>query len=75
MTENSTQSQVDQTVQDIAPLNSETASVATAAEREQCTKIHALCEGQCKCSRKLKISQFRKLAITQAASLNYVISA
>jgi transposase, IS5 family len=26
------------------------------------------------CSRKLKISQFRKLAITQAAASNYVIS-
>ena len=48
MTENSTQSQVDLTVQDITPLNSETASVATAAECEQCTKKHALCEGQCK---------------------------
>jgi len=32
-----------------------------------------LCVHGVRCSRKLKISQFRKLAITQAASLDYVI--
>ena len=48
MTKNRTQSKVDLTVQNIASLNSETASIPAAAEREQCTKTHALCEGQCK---------------------------
>jgi hypothetical protein len=48
MTENSRQSQVNRTVHNVDPLDPETASASAEAEREQCTKTHALCEGQCK---------------------------